>query len=72
LPQKPILIEAPPRCGKTELAKAVAFALENAVEQLQCYPGNVKIEDRDPPSSALGGALTSCGFRSAAATVFGS
>ena len=37
--QKPLLIEGPPGCGKTELAYAVASAANVAVERLQCYIG---------------------------------
>ena len=37
--QKPLLIEGPPGCGKTELAYAVAAAARVAVERLQCYEG---------------------------------
>jgi hypothetical protein len=36
---KPLLIEGPPGCGKTELAYAVAEAGNAAVERLQCYVG---------------------------------
>ena len=37
--QKPLLVEGPPGCGKTELAYAVAAAANTAVERLQCYEG---------------------------------
>ena len=37
--QKPLLIEGPPGCGKTELAYAVAAAANVSVERLQCYEG---------------------------------
>lgn len=37
--QKPLLIEGPPGCGKTELAYAVAEAADSVVERLQCYVG---------------------------------
>src|SRR5258707_15803385 len=37
--QKPLLIEGPPGCGKTELAYAVAAAANVSVERLQCYVG---------------------------------
>lgn len=37
--QKPLLIEGPPGCGKTELAYAIASAADVAVERLQCYIG---------------------------------
>lgn len=37
--RKPLLIEGPPGCGKTELAYAVAEAASTPVERLQCYAG---------------------------------
>ncbi len=37
--EKPLLLEGPPGCGKTELAYAVAEAAGTVVERLQCYIG---------------------------------
>jgi MoxR-like ATPase len=37
--RKPLLVEGPPGCGKTELASAVADAAGTVVERLQCYVG---------------------------------
>jgi MoxR-like ATPase len=36
---RPLLIEGPPGCGKTELAYAVTRAAQTAIERLQCYIG---------------------------------
>ena len=36
---KPLLVEGPPGCGKTELAYAVAAAANTVVERIQCYVG---------------------------------
>lgn len=37
--KKPLLVEGPPGCGKTELAYAIAEAAGTVVERLQCYVG---------------------------------
>lgn len=37
--KKPLLVEGPPGCGKTELAYAVGEAAGTVVERLQCYEG---------------------------------
>jgi MoxR-like ATPase len=36
---KPLLVEGPPGCGKTELAYALAEVSNTVVERLQCYVG---------------------------------
>lgn len=37
--RKPLLVEGPPGCGKTELAYAVAAGANTVVERVQCYVG---------------------------------
>jgi len=37
--EKPLLVEGPPGCGKTELAYALAAVAGTGVERLQCYEG---------------------------------
>ena len=37
--RKPLLIEGPPGCGKTELAYALATAAGTVLERVQCYVG---------------------------------
>jgi len=37
--RKPLLVEGPPGCGKTQLAYAIAEAASTTVERLQCYEG---------------------------------
>jgi MoxR-like ATPase len=37
--RRPLLVEGPPGCGKTELAYAVAAAAGTGLERLQCYEG---------------------------------
>jgi MoxR-like ATPases len=37
--EKPLLIEGPPGCGKTELAKVIAKSLGLELIRLQCYEG---------------------------------
>lgn len=37
--QKPVLVEGPAGCGKTELAKVLAASLDTELIRLQCYEG---------------------------------
>lgn len=54
--QKPLLVEGEPGCGKTEIAKALASALEARLIRLQCYEGldaNAALYEWDYPKQLL-------------------
>ena len=53
---KPLLVEGPPGCGKTELAYAVAAVGNTVIERLQCCQENGRLKRTRSRSNPLADA----------------